>query len=148
MMETLWIWLCMPTACKECKKLEGRIYTKSEIPDPPHPNCRCFVDSISLAEADRLTPKMICGVFGDKQRAVTEEFEGGQRIIIRFKNRGLFGACVSATTNAETKRTGHMLPSQSATLEFSRFDYVPMHWKVSMTVEYGDPEAIWYRVVV
>lgn len=34
-------WLAAPDACPECLELNGQEFELSEVPDSPHPNCRC-----------------------------------------------------------------------------------------------------------
>ena len=39
-------WKSKPGACDTCKVLNGTSYTlKKDIPDKPHPNCKCKVEN-------------------------------------------------------------------------------------------------------
>lgn len=38
--------------CEECQELEGTEYdSMADVPDDPHPNCRCYIDDIEVEEA-------------------------------------------------------------------------------------------------
>jgi len=39
-------WLAAPDACSECLALNGQEFDLSEVPDSPHPNCRCATTAI------------------------------------------------------------------------------------------------------
>lgn len=38
--------------CEECQDLDGQIFHSiSDIPDKPHPNCRCYVEEVEVKDA-------------------------------------------------------------------------------------------------
>lgn len=39
-------WLAAPGACDECLELNGQEFGLSEVPDSPHPNCRCTTTAV------------------------------------------------------------------------------------------------------
>ncbi len=42
-----YIWRTSPNACKKCQDLDGLTFNSiDEIPDFPHPNCKCYIDII------------------------------------------------------------------------------------------------------
>lgn len=42
---TIYIWHSSDKACEKCQKLDGKIFNSiEEIPDPPHPNCKCWIE--------------------------------------------------------------------------------------------------------
>lgn len=42
---TKYIWRTEPKACKECQELDNTEYNnKEDIPEKPHPNCKCYVE--------------------------------------------------------------------------------------------------------
>lgn len=42
-----YMWVSEAGACEKCQALDGKIYnTADEIPDKPHPNCKCWIDLI------------------------------------------------------------------------------------------------------
>lgn len=46
-----YVWHTEPNACKECQELDGTIYyTKEDIPEKPHPNCKCSIEEIPMDE--------------------------------------------------------------------------------------------------
>ena len=41
----IYIWRTEPGACEVCQELDGTEYnTVDDIPDRPHPNCKCYMD--------------------------------------------------------------------------------------------------------
>lgn len=43
---TVYIWRAEEKACKKCQALDGREYYNIEdIPDRPHPNCKCYIET-------------------------------------------------------------------------------------------------------
>ena len=46
-------WKSEPTACDVCKSMNGKIYkSANDIPDRPHPNCKCWLDILEK-ESDK-----------------------------------------------------------------------------------------------
>ena len=44
-------WKSEPGACEVCKAMDGAIYkSANDIPDRPHPNCKCWIDVLEKAE--------------------------------------------------------------------------------------------------
>lgn len=44
-----YIWHTEPNACKTCQELDGTVYyTKEDIPEKPHPNCKCSVEEVPM----------------------------------------------------------------------------------------------------
>lgn len=44
---TKFIWKTEPNACEKCQELDGTEYTnKDDIPEKPHPNCKCKVTEV------------------------------------------------------------------------------------------------------
>lgn len=42
-----YIWHTEPNACKKCQELDGTEYnSKEDIPEKPHPNCKCYIEEI------------------------------------------------------------------------------------------------------
>jgi hypothetical protein len=42
-----YVWHAEGDSCDECQELDGQVFdTEDEIPDPPHPNCDCYVEEI------------------------------------------------------------------------------------------------------
>lgn len=42
-----YIWHTEPNACKKCRELDGTEYnSKEDIPEKPHPNCKCYIEEI------------------------------------------------------------------------------------------------------
>ena len=42
---TKYIWRTEPNACKKCQDLDGTTYDcKEDIPEKPHPNCKCHIE--------------------------------------------------------------------------------------------------------
>ena len=39
-------WLAAPDACPECQELNGQEFDLTEVPDSPHPNCRCATTAV------------------------------------------------------------------------------------------------------
>lgn len=38
--------------CDECQGLEGTEYeSMADVPDDPHPNCRCYIDDVEIEDA-------------------------------------------------------------------------------------------------
>ncbi len=47
-----YMWVSEAGACEKCQALDGKIYnTADEIPDKPHPNCKCWIDLIENQDA-------------------------------------------------------------------------------------------------
>lgn len=58
-----YIWRTEPNACEECQSLDGRIFEFiDDIPEIPHPNCKCHVDVLEEEEDDELCD---CGYLFD-----------------------------------------------------------------------------------
>ncbi len=48
-----YVWMAGDDACPECEALDGAEYWYSdEIPDEPHPNCKCYVDVVEIEDED------------------------------------------------------------------------------------------------
>ena len=46
-----YIWHTNPNACQRCQDLDNTVYNKeSDVPDKPHPNCKCSVEEIETKE--------------------------------------------------------------------------------------------------
>ena len=46
-----YIWHTNPNACQRCQDLDNTVYNKeSDVPDEPHPNCKCSVEEIDTKE--------------------------------------------------------------------------------------------------
>lgn len=46
-----YIWHTNPNACQKCQDLDNTVYSnKSDVPDKPHPNCKCDVEEIEKKE--------------------------------------------------------------------------------------------------
>lgn len=44
-----YVWHTEPNACKICQELDGTVYyTKEDIPERPHPNCKCTIEEIPI----------------------------------------------------------------------------------------------------
>lgn len=42
-----YIWHTEPNACKKCQELDGIEYnSKEDIPEKPHPNCKCYIEEV------------------------------------------------------------------------------------------------------
>ena len=47
----IYIWRTEPGACEVCQELDGTEYnTVDDIPDRPHPNCKCYIDIQNVNE--------------------------------------------------------------------------------------------------
>lgn len=43
-----YIWHTEPNACEKCQELDGKEYnSKEDIPEKPHPNCKCYIEEVS-----------------------------------------------------------------------------------------------------
>lgn len=48
---TVYIWHTEPNACEKCQTLDNqKFYSKDEIPEKPHPNCKCYVEETTEDE--------------------------------------------------------------------------------------------------
>ncbi len=48
---TVYIWHTEPNACEKCQALDNKkFYSKDEIPEKPHPNCKCYVEETTEDE--------------------------------------------------------------------------------------------------
>lgn len=55
-----YIWHTEPDACEECRKLDGTVYyIKEDIPEKPHPNCKCSIEEVSVNEDNCDCSKLI-----------------------------------------------------------------------------------------
>lgn len=46
-----YVWRANTNACEKCQGLDGTEFNSAdEIPDPPHPNCKCYIDIIEEDE--------------------------------------------------------------------------------------------------
>ena len=46
-----YIWHTNPNACQRCQDLDNTLYNKeSDVPDKPHPNCKCSVEEVETKE--------------------------------------------------------------------------------------------------
>lgn len=46
-----YVWRASANACEKCQSLDGAEYNSAdEIPDFPHPNCKCYIDIIEEDE--------------------------------------------------------------------------------------------------
>ena len=44
-----YIWHTNPNACQKCQDLDNTVYSnKSDVPDKPHPNCKCSVEEMNI----------------------------------------------------------------------------------------------------
>ncbi|MBQ8634989.1 hypothetical protein IJ425_02415 [bacterium] len=49
-------WKSEPTACEVCKSMNGKIYkSANDIPDRPHPNCKCWIDILEKESDEPIT---------------------------------------------------------------------------------------------
>ena len=49
-------WKSEPTACEVCKSMNGKIYkSANDIPDRPHPNCKCWIDVLEKEHKEPVT---------------------------------------------------------------------------------------------
>ena len=49
-------WKSEPTACEVCKSMNGKIYqSANDIPDRPHPNCKCWIDVLEKEPDEPIT---------------------------------------------------------------------------------------------
>ena len=49
-------WKSEPTACEVCKSMNGKIYkSANDIPDRPHPNCKCWIDILEKEPKEPIT---------------------------------------------------------------------------------------------
>ena len=60
-------WVSESTACETCKSLNGTYYNSIEdIPDRPHPNCKCYVKDIHIGTEDyESLQREIDKIYGD-----------------------------------------------------------------------------------
>ena len=43
----IYIWRSSDNACPKCQSLDGKEYENiDDIPDRPHPNCKCYIDTV------------------------------------------------------------------------------------------------------
>ena len=69
---TKYVWQTEPNACEECKALDGTEYeTKEDVPEKPHPNCKCKVVEIK-DEDDEECP---CSDFFEELDSEANEIE-------------------------------------------------------------------------
>lgn len=50
-----YVWLTSQDGdvCEECQSLDGTTYSNiNEIPDKPHPNCRCYIELIEVEKQE------------------------------------------------------------------------------------------------
>ncbi len=49
---TVYIWHTEPGACEKCRALDNqKFYSKDEVPEKPHPNCKCYVEETTDDES-------------------------------------------------------------------------------------------------
>lgn len=73
-----YVWHTEPNACKICQELDGTVYyTKEDIPEKPHPNCKCTIEEILMDEE-----ACDCYLFFDNIDSVLQEAEDLQANII------------------------------------------------------------------
>ena len=60
-------WISESTACETCKSLNGTRYNSIEdIPDRPHPNCKCYVKDVHIGSEDyEVLQREIDKLYGD-----------------------------------------------------------------------------------
>ncbi len=49
---TLWRWNASPGACERCQALDGLLFLYDEVPERPHPNCKCTVTVHGVASEE------------------------------------------------------------------------------------------------
>lgn len=65
-----YIWHSSNDSCEECTALDGNEYEyEGDIPDPPHPNCKCYVETIENEEDENKEP---CDCLDDLEDDVDE----------------------------------------------------------------------------
>ncbi|MDR0967689.1 MAG: glycoside hydrolase family protein [Rickettsiales bacterium] len=104
-----YIWCAEDDACDECADLAGQIFTEDEIPDLPHPNCRCWTEPYDEDENTKDKPHHISkkglNFLKQKEGKVTEN---GKHVIYDDKT----GKPVSDKNNLPKGATigyGHLL---------------------------------------
>lgn len=49
-----YIWCTEPNACEKCQELDGTEYnSKEDIPEKPHPNCKCYIEEVVDEKNDK-----------------------------------------------------------------------------------------------
>lgn len=71
---TKYIWKTEPNACEKCRELDGKEFdTKDEIPDKPHPNCKCQVTQVNSDEP------CDCSEFFDELDNISENIDAARQ---------------------------------------------------------------------
>lgn len=68
-------WKSEPGACKVCQAMDGTIYeSANDIPDRPHPNCKCWIDVQEKDNDENLTDpfEIRKEIYKDKKRSELE----------------------------------------------------------------------------
>lgn len=72
-----YIWRTEPNACEKCQELDGTEYnSKEDIPQKPHPNCKCYIEEVK--DDDEMCD---CSKFIQKINEILNEIEKLREVI-------------------------------------------------------------------
>lgn len=74
-----YIWHSNDCACEKCQALEGTEYdNEKDIPDKPHPNCKCYIEVIEQNRCNCLDDLLteLGGIIGDAMSLQSEILSG------------------------------------------------------------------------
>lgn len=75
----IYIWHSNGCACTRCQELDGSVYySEKEIPDKPHPNCKCYIEVVQDDICDCLNDMLteIDNLIGDANVLQSEIYSG------------------------------------------------------------------------
>lgn len=84
-----YIWVASGDGCDECQSLDGEeFYSEDEIPDAPHPNCKCYVEIFydEDSNSDDDEEECDCWEFFDNIDAILDEAQELTDTIVKTIN--------------------------------------------------------------